>query len=461
MHIDTGPVLNIQLDRQQPLGLQIEQWLRRLVQSRTLPVGSKLPSTRTLAADLGVSRGVVVGAYAQLAGEGYIELRAGAAPVVAVSGRVPDAVRVDPDIPVARARATCLPDFGLFPRTSWVAAVRASVRRARGGDFSYGEPFGTGELRLRLAPFLARTRRVVAVPDRTGIFAGSSQALFVIACVLRSLGAQRIGVEDPGHRWRTATLASSGLVVVPVRVDDEGLCVDELPDVAAVVVSPDHQFPLGVALSAPRRRALVEWASAGDRLVVEHDYDGHYRYDQVSSGALQALAPEHVAYVGSASALLAPALRLGWAVLPARLVEPVAHELFATAIGGPRLTQLALAKFISRGHLDRHLRRTTAAFKRRREALLEAIEEHFPEGAPKGSAGGLFLCLRLPADIDEAAIVRAARRRGVALDGIDEHASRPRPPGFALGFAAAPEPTLRHGARLLGAARDEVLAMGA
>jgi GntR family transcriptional regulator/MocR family aminotransferase len=457
LDVNSGPVLDIELDPDQPLGLQVERRLRGLVQSRTLPVGSKLPSTRALAADLGISRGVVVGAYAQLAGEGYIELRRGAAPVVAVSGRVPDDVRVDPDIPVARARATCLPDFGLFPRASWVAAVRASVRYARGSDFSYGEPFGTGALRLCLAPFLARTRRVVAVPDRTGIFAGSSQALLVIGCVLRSLGAKRIGVEDPGHRWRTATLASSGLEVVPVSVDDEGLRVDELPDVAAVVVSPDHQFPLGVALSARRRRALVEWASARDGLVIEHDYDGHYRYDRVSSGALQALAPEHVAYVGSASALLAPALRLGWAVLPARLVESVAHELFSTAIGGPRLTQLALAEFISRGHLDRHLRRTAAAFKRRREALLEALEEHFPEAALEGTAGGLFLSVRLPAEIEEAALVGAARRRGVAVDGVNEHACSPRPPGLALGFAAAPEPALRRGAKLLGAARDEVL----
>jgi GntR family transcriptional regulator/MocR family aminotransferase len=456
--MNTGPLLDIHLHPDEPLGLQIERRLRMLVQSQTLPVGSTLPSTRTLASDLGVSRGVVVGAYAQLAAEGYIELRRGAAPVVAVTGRVPETVRVDPDIPVARARATCLPDFALFPRTSWTASVRASVRDARGGDFSYGEPFGTGELRVCLAPFLARTRRVVAAPDRTGIFAGSSQALLVIACVLRSLGAKRIGVEDPGHRWRTATLASSGLEVVPVRVDDEGLCVDELPDVAAVVVSPDHQFPLGVALSARRRRALVEWASARDRLVIEHDYDGHYRYDQVSSGALQALAPEHVAYVGSASALLAPALRLGWAVLPARLVEPVAHELFATAIGGPRLTQLALAEFISRGHLDRHLRRTGAAFKKRREALLGALDEYFPEAAPAGSAGGLFLSVRLPAEIEEAALVSAAWRRGVAVDGIDEHASSPRPPGLAIGFAAAAEPTLRRGAKLLRAARDEVLA---
>jgi GntR family transcriptional regulator / MocR family aminotransferase len=453
--MSTGPLLALPLDRRRSLGLQIERRLRDLVNSEALPVGTRLPSTRSLAGDLGVSRGVVVGAYAQLAAEGYIELRRGAPPTVAATGKAPENVRVDPDVPVERARATCLPDFAFFPRTQWLAAVRASLQRARGSDFSYGEPFGAGELRLRLAPFLARTRGVVAVPDRTGVFAGASQALLVLASVLRAGGARRIGVEDPGHRWRTNTIASSGLEVVPVPVDGEGLRVDEIPDVSAVVLSPDHQFPLGVALSPKRRRALVAWAAAGERLVVEHDYDAHYRYDEVPRGALQALAPEHVAYVGSTSALLAPAIRIGWAVLPARLVEPVAHRLFADAIGIPRLTQLALAEFVARGHLDRHLRKTRAAFGSRRAALVDALAQDFPQVALRGEAVGLSLSASLPAGTDEAKLLAAVRRRGVALDGVNEHSTSPQPPGLVLGFAAAPEPTLRHGVGLLQAAWEE------
>jgi GntR family transcriptional regulator/MocR family aminotransferase len=453
--VSTGPVLGLRLDRREPLGLQIEDWLRGRIRSRTLPVGTRLPSTRSLGSDLGVSRGVVVGAYAQLASEGYIELRRGAAPVVAATGRAPENVRVDPDVPIARARATCLPDFALFPRTQWLAAVRASLHRARGSDFSYGEPFGAGELRLQLAPFLARTRGVVAVPDRTGVFAGASQALLVLARVLRANGARRIAVEDPGHRWRTNTIAASGLEVVPVRVDGNGLCVDELPDVAAVVVSPDHHFPLGVALSAPRRRALVEWAAASGTLVIEHDHDAHYRYDQVRTSALQALAPEHVAYVGSTSGLLAPAIRLGWSVLPARLVEPVAHQLFADVIGTPRLTQLALAEFTARGYLDRHLRRTGAAFKRRRETLVRALAERLPQATPQGRAAGLYASFALPEGTDEAKLLAAARQRGIALDGFNEHATFPQPPGLVLGFASAPEPTLEDGAARLQAAWEE------
>lgn len=318
--VSTGPVLALRLDAGKPLGLQIERQLRTLIHARRLPLGAQLPSTRGLAADLGISRGVVVGAYAQLAAEGYIALRRGAPPTVAALGHAPDDAAQATDI--RYARATCLPDFGLFPRAQWLAAMRVAVSHAAGRDLAYGEPLGAADLRSQLAAFLARTRGTVGGPDRTCVFAGSSQALFVLASILRAAGATRLGVEDPGHRWRTGTLAVSGLELVPVPVDSEGLRVAEIPDVPAVVVSPGHQFPLGVALSPERRRALLEWAVSGDRLVIEHDYDAHFRYDRQPTGALQALAPEHVAYVGSASALLAPTLRIGWAVLPAGLSRP-------------------------------------------------------------------------------------------------------------------------------------------
>ncbi len=384
--MSTGPLLALRLDRRKPLGLQIERRLRTLIHSNGLPVGARLPSTRSLASDLGVSRGVVVGAYAQLAAEGYLVLRRGAPPLVAALGRMPDDVRVDPAVP--DARATCLPDLALFPRAQWLASLRAALQRARGRDLSYGEPFGAAALRRSLAPFLARTRGVVATPDRTGVFAGSSQALLVLASLLRANGARRLGVEDPGHRWRTRTLAASGLEVVPIPVDGEGLRVDALGDVDAVVVSPDHQFPLGVALSPERRRALVEWAAAGDRLVLEHDFDAHFRYDRQPAGVLQALAPEHVAYVGTASAVLAPTLRLGWAVLPARLVVPAAEHVFATAVATSRLTQNALADFVARGYLDRHLRRSAAVYKRRREATLAGLARRLDHVSP-GDEGRL------------------------------------------------------------------------
>jgi len=444
--MSTGPLLALHLDPDAPLGLQIEQRIRGLIRSGGLPAGAELPSTRALAADLGVSRGVVVGAYAQLAAEGYIALRRGAAPTVALRARQPEPSPAGSDVAFAGARFNLrpdLPDLALFPRQDWLAACRSSLRRAANADLAYGEPFGAIELRRHLAPFLARTRGVVAGSERTGIFTGTTQALFTLASVLREQGARRIAVEDPGHRWRTRALAATGLEVVPVPVDGQGLCVDLLPgDVSAVVVSPDHQFPLGVSLAPERRRALVEWAAAADRLVLEHDYDGHFRYDRPPAGTLQGLAPEHVAYVGGASALLAPTLRIGWAALPARLVVPVANRTFATGIAAPRLSQLALADLIASGSLDRHLRRARTAYRRRRDVLVTALGRRFGAAAVAGVAAGLYVCLHLT-NTDEAELLAAARARGFALDGVNEHALRPQPHGLVLGFAAAPEPTLR------------------
>ena len=454
--MQTGPLLALRLDRRQPLGLQIERQIRDLIRAQALPVGSELPSTRVLAADLGVSRGVVVGAYAQLAAEGYLVLRRGASAQVAAVGRaVREDVCGDHDVPIARARFNLrpdLPDFALFPRLQWLAASRASLQRAANTDLAYGEPYGAVVLRRELAPFLARTRGVVSNIDRTGIFAGSTHALLTIASVLRSEGARRIGVEDPGHRWRTRVLKASGLELVPIAVDRQGLRVDELSRVDAVVVSPDHHFPFGVALAPERRRALVEWAVEADTLILEHDYDGHFRYDRPPAGTLQAMAPDHVAYIGSASPLLAPTLRIGWAVLPARLVEPVSHHLFANVVATPRLAQFALAELIAGGHLDRHLRRARAAYRRRRDLACAVLARQFPGAVVGGAPVGLFVSVALPEGTDEAALLEAARKRGVAVDGVNEHTIEPQEPGLAVGFAALPEPTLRRALRTLGAA---------
>lgn len=428
--------------------------MRATIRSGGLPPGAALPSTRALAADLGVSRGVVVAAYAQLAAEGYIALRRGAAPTVLFLAGVAEPGTVEVDVPVAFARFNLrpdLPDLALFPRADWAAAERASLQRVANIDLAYGEPFGAAAFRHVLAPFLARTRGVVASADRTGVHAGTTQALLAVAESLRSEGARRIGVEDPGHRWRRRALEASGLEVVPVPVDGDGLRIDALDGVDAVVVSPDHHFPSGHALAPLRRRALVEWAVRNEATILEHDYDGHFRYDRPPAGTLQALAPEHVAYVGSTSALLAPTLRIGWSVLPARLVEPVAFRMFATVVAQPRLPQLALAELIRRGSLDRHLRKARAAYRRRRELLAAASATLFTGAHLTGAPVGLFASVALPDGADEAEILGAARCRGLALDGVGEHCIRPQPPGLVLGFAAAPEPTLQRGLEELAA----------
>jgi GntR family transcriptional regulator/MocR family aminotransferase len=455
--MSTGPLLALPLDRRRPAGRQLEQRLRELVGSGSLTPGTRLPSTRALAADLGVSRGVVVGAYAQLAQEGYLELRRGAAPVVAAVPRVAAVHSPVPDVPIAASRFNLrpdLPDLALFPRADWAAATRAALREAANSDLAYGEPFGASALRSQLAPFLARTRGVHATPERTAIFAGGTHALFVLASLLREQGRTRIAVEDPGHRWRTRALLAAGLEVVPVPVDDAGLRVEEVPDdVAAVVVSPDLHFPTAARLAPERRRSLLAWAAAG-RLVVEHDHDAHFRYDRPPAGSLQALAPEHVAYVGSASGLLAPAVRVGWGVLPAWLVVPVANRLFATGVGTSRLTQLVLAQLIARGALDRHLRRANAAYRKRRSIVVTQLPRRLDRAKVSGAAAGLFVHVALPPGTDEPALLASARAGGIALDGVGEHTLTPQPPGLVVGFAGLPEPSLEQALRALGRAGE-------
>ena len=416
--------------------------MRSLVRAQALPAGSALPSTRVLAADLGVSRGVVVGAYAQLAAEGYITLRRGAPPLVAAAGEAADPVELGPDVPIAGLPFNLrpdLPDLTRFPRMDWLRSCRRALDTAASYDLAYGEPFGADRLRIQLSSFLARTRGVVSPFDRVGVFSGSTQALYVLASALLADGKRRVAVEDPGHRWRTRVLGWAGVEVVPVPVDAGGLCVDQLPDVDAVVVSPEHQFPTGTVLVPERRRALVDWATAGDRLVIEHDYDGLFRYDRHATGALQGLAPEQVAYVGTATPMLAPSVRLGWAVLPARLVVPVATRMFATALSTSRLAQFALADLIERGSLDRHLRRMRVAYRRRREVLTRRLDV---TGAPVG------LFVGLPVE-DEAGALRTLRGEGFAIDGVNEHTLTSQPPGLVLGFGASPEPTLERAARRL------------
>jgi GntR family transcriptional regulator/MocR family aminotransferase len=400
---------------------------------------------------------VVVGAYAQLAAEGYLETRRGAAPVVrAVAHEREESPQPESDAPTASARYNLrpdLPDPALFPRSAWSSAGRAALQRAADADLAYGEPFGSIVLRHRLAPFLARTRLVDATPERTAVFAGSTQALHVLASVLREQGATRIAVEDPGHRWRTRALSSAGLEVVPVAVDARGLAVDELrTDVSAVVVSPEHQFPTGATLAPERRRELVAWAVEGGRLVIEHDYDGCFRYDRSPAGSLQQLAPEHVAYVGSASALLAPTVRLGWAVVPARLVIPVANRIFGTAIATPRIPQLTLAELIDRGVFDRQLRRATAAYRARRRLVETLVPREVSRASVRGAASGLFVRVALAEGEDEAALLTSARVRGISLDGVNEHTLTPQPPGLVVGFGALAEPSLRRAIRALGRA---------
>jgi GntR family transcriptional regulator/MocR family aminotransferase len=351
------------------------------------------------------------------------------------------------DVPISDARFNLrpdLPDLSLFPRSDWLSATRAALADAAHTDLAYGEPFGAHRLRASLAPFLARTRGLVTDADRVGVALGSTHALHVLACALRAGGARRIGIEDPGHRWRRQPLAAAGLEVVSLPADQYGLVTKALPaaHVDAVVVSPDHGFPLGSVLAPERRRALVDWARRNDALVIEHDYDGHFRYDRPPAGALQALDPGRVAYVGSASALLAPTMRIGWLVLPDHLVVPVAGVLSETLVAAPRVSQYALAEMIDAGHLDRHLRRMRVTYRQRRAFVVRTLRT---DGAP----AGLYVRVPLRRTADEAAALALLREHGFALDGVNQNSTSAVDPALVVGFAASPLPTLEEAVQRL------------
>jgi GntR family transcriptional regulator/MocR family aminotransferase len=279
---------------------------------------------------------------------------------------------------------------------------------------------------------------------------------FSLACrTLRARGVQRIALEEPGWHIHRLIVEQAGMQVVPVPVDADGLRVEALAEVdaAAVVVTPAHQFPTGVGLARERRTALVEWAEQGERLIVEDDFDGEYRYDRVAVGALQGLAPERVLYIGSASKRLAPGLRLAWLLMPSWLAWSLIAAKAIEDGGSEVVGQLALRDFIARGELDRHMRRMRPHYQRRREALLGALARWLPEGRPGGSAAGLYTPVKLPDHIDEAALLSAAAERGVGMEGLSWHRFRDGgPPGLLLGYGNLSAPAIEQGVRLLAEA---------
>jgi GntR family transcriptional regulator/MocR family aminotransferase len=307
----------------------------------------------------------------------------------------------------------------------------------------YGEPLGDPVLRAALAAHLARTRGAAAAPDRIVVTGGYTQALWLTCRVLAQRGVRRVAVEDPSLDDAWATIRSAGLEVVPVPVDAAGARVDLLEglNAGAALVTPSHQFPTGALLAPERRRALLRWAAAGSRLVLEDDYDAEYRYDRAPVGTLQRLAPEHVVHLGSASKTLAPALRIGWMLAPGWLAEAAARERWAVDSGGPVLLARTYAELLAGGEVDRHLRRTRREYRARRDALVAGLAQALPEATVDGVAAGLHLLLRLPAGTDEAAVVAALARRRVRVRGLAGYrlAARGGEPALVIGYGRLPE----------------------
>ena len=455
--------LLITVDRGGPESLhaQVERQLRDAIRSGTLRPGSVVPSTRNLAQHLGISRPLVMEAYAQLAAEGYLALRQGAAPRVADTAPQQQVRQFPPEsfrTPAFRYDfRPGTPDLSAFPSARWLKAVEAGLKAMAPGDFGYAQRFGVWPLRQALADYLGRVRGVSADPRQILITGGFEQARTFLARALKRRGVDQLAVEDPGYTNRDVWL-EAGLRLIPIAVDESGIDVAALARSAAqaVLLTPAHQYPSGVVMSGARRLALANWLRDRSAIAVEDDYDAEFRYDRAPIGALQGLAPDHVVYAGTASKTLAPALRLGWMVVPPDLLPMLEDELRQMDYGRGRIDQFALAHFIRTGDYDRHLRKMRAVYRDRREAMLAVISAELPEAEVSGVSAGLHATVRFPRRLNEAAILESAERRDMGLAFLRNHhlGAAPEESTLLLSYANMPEAALRTALRTLATILD-------
>ncbi|GIH06483.1 GntR family transcriptional regulator [Rhizocola hellebori] len=445
-------LLHLDRDRPEPLRSQLEDGLRAAIRGGRLRAGERLPSSRELSRQLGVSRGLVQECYGQLHAEGYLSARPGSATRVAQVSTVRPATPARP----AQARPAIefragVPDLAGFPRSDWIWAQRESCRSAPTAAFDYGDARGSLVLREVLAGYLRRVRAAAAEPDHMVVCAGFAQGLGLTLRALAQAGIGRVAFEDPGYGDGStlAAAAASGIQAVPVRVDEDGVDVTALAATGAraVVLTPAHQWPTGVVLGPHRRQALAAWASKVEGFVVEDDYDAEFRYDREPVGAFQGLAPDRVVVIGTASKSLAPAVRIGWMLCPPALLDSIVAAKELSDRGSPLLDQLTIAKLIESGRYDRHLRRMRSVYAERRAALVEALHEHAPGVALTGLAAGFHAVAHLPPAADEKTVVAAALQRGVGVTGMGTHRSTgaTRPAQLVLGFGNLTERAIRSG----------------
>ncbi|GLW07388.1 GntR family transcriptional regulator [Microtetraspora sp. NBRC 13810] len=450
---------------------QLAEELRTAIREGRLSPAARLPPSRELARDLGVSRGVVVEAYERLVAEGFLISRVGAGTRVAPAAAREPGPPPEPGRPrpYYGFRATT-PDLAAFPRERWLAALKHALATMPGDAFDYADPGGVRELREELAAYLRRVRAADADPENVVIVGGVAHglSLTIPALAVREAGGAAGGrarhdldwfvrrsrgldpppagrgvplaVEDPASVRQVPLLRAAGARLVRVPVDGEGIDVGALAATGAraVLLTPAHQYPTGVVLSPGRRAELMAWAARTGGVVLEDDYDAELRFDRDPVGCLQGLAPGRVVLAGSVSKPLAPGLRLGWLVAPPDLAETVRLARGEGDLGSPVVEQYALAHLIRTGAYDRHLRRMRREYRRRRDALVAALADTLPEVEVHGVSAGLHLYLRLPGDWDERAFVAAAEAAGLAAEPVAPMRATPGPPALVLGFARLP-----------------------
>jgi GntR family transcriptional regulator/MocR family aminotransferase len=401
------------------LHVRLTSSLRDAIRIGRIPVGSALPPSRQLAADLHCSRWVVTEAYEQLVAEGYLEARVGSGTRV----RLRDHLQAGPRAASAPATATVqydltpgLPDFRAFPRSGWSRSVHETIATMRPSDLDYQESGGHPRLKHVLSEYLGRVRGAVVHPDNLTITSGILDGLTVLLRALAAAGRDKVAIENPAWRRLVAAAEKVGFDVTPIEVDAEGMQTGDLSDVVvdAAIVAPAHQFPTGMVLTPERRVLLLEWARAADGLILEDDYDAEFRYDRRPVGVLQGIDPSRVALFGSLSKTLAPGVGIGWMVTPARWTDRVRHA--ETRLTGPSIMeQLALARFIETGGYDRHLRALRRSYRTRRDLVVRSVARQLPQCKLFGAAAGLHVLMGLPTGVSGESVVDHLAGRGITL----------------------------------------------
>ena len=423
----------------------LEAALRDAVRTGRLDAGTRLPSSRDLAADLGIARNTVADAYGQLVAEGWLEARTGAGTWVAeqATSRAEPAGEPPPGPAGPRYDLRAgVPAVSAFPRRTWLTAARTALNAADDSALGYPDPRGLAQLRTALAGYLARARGVIGGPDNVVICAGFMHGLALVGQVLRERGATTVATEAYGHQLHRRVIEAQGLRIASLPVDASGAVPPGLPDEASgVVLTPAHQFPLGMTLAPGRRTAFVRWAARTGGVIIEDDYDGEFRFDRQPVGAVQALAPGQVIYAGTASKSLAPGLRLGWLVVPDAMIEEVLAVKELSGCSNGALDQLALAAFIESGGYDRQIRQSRLAYRRRRDRLMAALHRQAPPVRLTGIAAGLHALAELPGHDGEAGVIARAARHGVAVEGLASYTApgHERGPALVVGYGRPAE----------------------
>ncbi len=465
----SAPDVSVTVDRVSatPLASQIAGQLRDAVIAGVLTAGDRLPSTRDLAATLAVSRTVVTSAYTQLFAEGWLEGHHGSGTFVAdVAPAQAVVTKPPPRSSYAAASSSCPPDstpsspgvpglIELLPGVPWTAGIDpASWRRAwraagRGPVRQLPDPFGVPELRRELAGFLRRSRGLAVTPDQVLVTRGVSSGLAMLTAALIRPG-DRVGFEEPGYQRAREVLERAGATVLPCPVDSHGIIPDALPgNLRLVYTTPAHQYPLGGRLPIRRRQALAAWARASGAVIAEDDYDGEFRYDVGPLPTLRGIAPDVIAYLGTASKMLTQTLGVGWLIADPDLVARLAaaRDSLGERVSEP--AQQAMAALLASGDLERHIRRARLEYARRRAALLDGLGDGDGRFRLLGETAGLHVVLELPPG-QTADVASRARDLGVAVATLEQYFAGPvTTQGLILGYGATPLSQVRRAAAIL------------